>query len=115
MKRSELEAKIAEIVDSGGWDRLEVEIDSCTLPDWKRKEEKVGLKVTMTKMYEFYDFQFKHFDALSKLFQTDQINLSNGDSSPGCSTCDYGSTYQTILEIFDSPITIEEDNVGDST
>lgn len=109
MKREELEKELLKSLDISKYDDATIEFTSCESSNWKMKDPKVGLRISVKKMYEFYEpFTFKNFDALSKLFNTEQIDIGKGRERGGCSTCDYGSSYEIVIDIYDSPITIED-------
>ncbi len=103
MKKQQLIHSIEEILQQGGidsgYDDLNVEI---------AQDRELVFSVDITRMYSYVKLQFKTLDAISKLFQTDQINLENGHQYSGCETCDYGSSYEVILEVKGSPLVLEE-------
>lgn len=112
MKRKELEEKIQEIITKGAYQMgcRDVKLHILKGKTWKGKDK---YDINMEKMYSHMEFTFDQFDAFSKLFETENLNLKNGDFSPGCGSCDFGSSYETTLEVIDSPLIIEEDD-GDS-
>lgn len=59
---------------------------------------KQGWTITIAQMYSFVPLHFSHLKQISAYFGTDDLRTSN-DSSPGCETCDYGSTYTLYIYI----------------
>lgn len=61
--------------------------------------------IDVSQMYErpeLYSPKGTTLDAivrLSETFGTDKIDVENGMASSGCETCDYGSSYGTVLTI----------------
>lgn len=53
-----------------------------------------GIEITIGKMYDRISVTMDFLDALSKIFSTDKIDVSDGDFYGGCETCDYGSSYE---------------------
>lgn len=49
--------------------------------------------VTLSRMYGYVEFGFEFLEMLSKEFDTKKINVGDRESSPGCDTCDWGSSY----------------------
>jgi len=101
MNKEKLIAEIVKLLayqgDDGSLDDLAVKIEQNT---------QLTFHIKITRMYSYVVIQFKTLDALAKLFKTDQINLSDGDHSSGCETCDYGSSYEVNITIKGSPIVL---------
>ncbi len=101
MNKETLVTEIAKLLaaqgDDGSLDDLAVEIE---------QNKQLTFRIQITRMYSYVVIQFKTLDALAKLFKTDQINLSDGDHSCGCETCDYGSSYEVNITIKGSPIVL---------
>ena len=61
--------------------------------------------IDVSQMYdhpELYKPNGSMLDAvvrLSDTFGTDKVDVENGESNSGCETCDYGSSYGTVLTI----------------
>ncbi len=61
--------------------------------------------IDVSQMYErpeLYSPKGTTLDAivrLSETFGTDKIDVENGTAASGCETCDYGSSYGTVLTI----------------
>ncbi len=61
--------------------------------------------IDVSQMYErpeLYSPKGTTLDAivrLSETFGTDKIDVGEGDASAGCESCDYGSSYGTVLTI----------------
>ena len=73
--------KCKEIWSEDGPDvSVEFNSDSCVI-------------VTLKQMYEYVGYNLKHLKTLAEFFGTENINDSRY-SSPGCETCDYGSSYE---------------------
>lgn len=56
-------------------------------------------KIHLCKMYQGLGdwVSFKNLSWLSKLLNTDNINLENDEYSSGCETCDYGSSHEVDI------------------
>lgn len=56
------------------------------------------VRIRADRMYEYVDVSFAALKELSDLFGTDKIDTDQ-DSSGGCETCDYGSSYEVTFII----------------
>ena len=56
------------------------------------------VSVTISQMYEYIQYNLKQLLQMSEFFGTQNINDSRY-SSPGCDTCDYGSSYEVTFDI----------------
>jgi hypothetical protein len=50
------------------------------------------------RMYEYVDVSFEALKELAELFGTDKVDTDQ-NSSGGCETCDYGSSYEVTFII----------------
>jgi predicted nucleic-acid-binding Zn-ribbon protein len=62
--------------------------------------------IKVDQMYEFIGISFSKLLALSKLFGTEKIDV-NDYSQSGCETCDYGSSYQHTIQVYDPTSNID--------
>lgn len=103
MKKEELIEKIERLLKEGGiindYVGLKVEV---------HQTRDLIFGISISRMYSSVCLQFKTLDAFSKLFETDQINVSQGGSYGGCETCDYGSSYEVIVQIIGSPLILDK-------
>lgn len=59
------------------------------------------IKISLETMYERPQITFADLTIVSEYFKTKNVNLYDGAHSPGCDTCDYGSSYEVIIEVKD--------------
>jgi hypothetical protein len=98
MKKSELIKTITAIFDPKDYCHFEIEIT----------QGKNQIDVRIEQMYEYVEVGFKRLLALSKVFETENIDVDEWHSG-GCDTCDYGSQYVKTFQIKDSKLKIEKD------
>ena len=72
-----------------GLDDFRVDIPVC---------QKDRIQVKLIRMYEFVPVDVKVLFALANIFGTKEINVDQY-STPGCETCDWGSSYEVTLDI----------------
>lgn len=65
----------------------------------KVSEIKKGFEIKYGREYESPELSFNTLMALSKLFDTEEIDVDNYADS-GCETCDYGSDYGHEIQIY---------------
>ena len=85
--KKQIEKKVKEIWTDEGSVDTEISV----------KKDRVD--ITLSSMYSPPGLSFANLKALSEFFETDNINDADGFASPGCDTCDYGSSYGFTLVI----------------
>lgn len=71
-----------------------------------KKSNHFEYRLEISTMYSYIDFGFDFLEAVSKIFNTKQINFQHGTAMSGCETCDYGSRYTMELYIKKSDVEI---------
>lgn len=56
-------------------------------------------ELSLTAEYSRPSISYDKLVAVSKFFDTNNINVRSGESRAGCDTCDHGSSYETIISV----------------
>lgn len=58
-----------------------------------KNTEKLKYSVTLESMYEYVPVSLELLNTLATILDCTEISESSEDFSPGCETCDWGSSY----------------------
>ena len=61
---------------------------------------KNNIEFEWSEMYEAPQISFAMLTELSEFFGTKEIDVDNSINSPGCETCDYGSSYGHVITVY---------------
>lgn len=83
----EIMAGLNSIFSDGFFDRREINIERI---------DDDRMRIVVSRQYKHYPLTFDVMKRLSELLRTDHLDFDN-EYSPGCDTCDYGSSCSIIV------------------
>lgn len=97
-KLREFEEKIYEVIKGDSYEKPTVKV---VVPYGTQGG---CLDIVIAQMYEYVKMGFPTLQAISDILGTEKIDIYSQESSGGCDTCDYGSSYEITLRAYEPKV-----------